>query len=120
MLIKDGEVIKVVQITNPIRDEFQTYRSPTAEGMLLEAAMVLQALEMNDFYNISNPKQNKVNVTINTDALTATISATIPVKIQRDSIGKIELTAAQYLVTPGERAVQNPPDLPQIKLPTTG
>lgn len=85
------------------------YTSRTAEGGLLEAAMFVQALEGNDFTNPT--KQNKVNVSINTDALVATITASIPIKIQRNSLGETNITAWEYLATIGDNPMTAPPDI---------
>jgi len=70
-------------------------KSETAENALLEAAMRVQALERT---TANNPDgRNFVNVSINTDAGTATIAATIPVTQVVNTDGSISFTATEYL-----------------------
>lgn len=73
-----------------------TLKSTTAENALLEAAMLVQARERTGANNPNN--RNFVNVTFNSDAGTATISATIPVVQTIDpATGGISLVAEEYL-----------------------
>lgn len=84
-------------MTHVFVSEDSYYKSPTAEGVFLEAAMVLQSLES---YELTNPnKKNNINIQINTDALTATISAIIPIQIGWNG-GKTEIEAYEYLTGP--------------------
>lgn len=74
-----------------------TLKSTTAENALLESAMYVQKLERTSANNPNN--RNFVNVQFNTDAGTATITATIPVTQAIDpASGGISLVAEEYLV----------------------
>lgn len=78
------------------------YHAITAEERLLEAAMLLQALEDHDSFNVAIPKNSKVNVTIDTDTQTATISALLPLNYRVMSDGSLTIRAREYLATPGD------------------
>lgn len=80
--------------------ENAAYKSTAVEQMLLEVAIFLQVLEDNLIYNTAVPPANKVNVTINTDARTATISAILPISFTTNASGGTVITADQYLTTP--------------------
>lgn len=74
-----------------------TIKNNTVEGLLLEAAMMCQALEANP---LANPdKKNYVNVVINTDTKVAAITANLPIGYGQNSVGQILINATQYLET---------------------
>lgn len=73
-----------------------TFKSDTAENALFEAAMYLQKLETTPANNPNN--RNVVQVAVNTDAATATITATLPLEYAIDADGKLTLSAVSYLI----------------------
>lgn len=72
-----------------------TFKSDTAENALFEAAIYLQNLETTPANNPTN--RNVVQVVVNTDAKTATITATLPLEYAIDAGGNVTLSAASYL-----------------------
>lgn len=71
-----------------------TLKSATVEGTLLEVALLLQGLEE---AVTTDPIPENVNVTLDTNDGTATISATIPISVGFDTSGKPVITATPYV-----------------------
>lgn len=72
-----------------------TLKSASAENALLEVAMLVQNLERTPANNPDN--RNFCQVTINTDAGTATVTSTFPIAPVVGADGKITIEAVEYL-----------------------
>lgn len=71
-------------------------KSTTIEGGFLELAQLLQSAEQEFIPPAGVAKANKVRLTIDTDANTATISATVPLALVVGADGGLRVTAATY------------------------
>jgi len=71
-------------------------KSVTLENGLLEIAHKLQSAEQATVVPEGQALPNRINVTYNTDANTATISATLPITVSIATDGKPQFLATEY------------------------
>lgn len=71
-------------------------KSTTKENGLLEAAQLLQAAEQAYVPPQGATAPNRVQVAVNTDAKTVTVTATLPITFTSDSTGKMVIAADTY------------------------
>jgi len=72
-------------------------KSTSLTAATLEAFYKLQALEKATVPLGETAPDNNVNIQVNTEALTAVITATLPIGISVNASGKPEITAVEYL-----------------------
>lgn len=71
-------------------------KSTTKEAGFLELAQLLQTAEQNFVPPSGEVQQNRVQVAINTDTKTATISATLELTSAVSATGQIQFSAVEY------------------------
>lgn len=71
-------------------------KSTTLEGGVLELVQLLQVAEQNFVPPTGTPQPNKVQLIVNTDARTATISATLPLTLTVGTDGSLKTIATEY------------------------
>lgn len=70
----------------------------TLEGAMLQLAQLLQAAEQEYTPAEGAARQNRLQLTVNTDTAVATIAVTLPLVVDVGAGGAIAITAQEYAV----------------------
>lgn len=70
----------------------------TLEGAMLQLAQLLQSAEQEYTPAEGVARQNRVQLTVNTDTAVATIAVTLPLLVDVGASGAISITAEEYAV----------------------